>query len=147
MATIIVSSDIAGNVKPSFATSPATGLTVRANGEEKVQVLDANGNAHSIQMPQAAAAPTFTDTGSGGLLPPNKFAAWFTVYAATTRYPLVENDITIDGSIAPRGNPNVQAAHQITADGQSVELSFPQSEQDDIDQIWIFRTEFFDTAN
>ena len=66
MATIIVSTDIAGNVKPSFATSPTTGLTVRANGEEVVQVLDANGNAYPILFEQNntdPAAPVFTDNG------------------------------------------------------------------------------------
>lgn len=150
MPTLIVSTDIAGNVKPTFATSPTTGLTVRANGEETPLVLDTAGGAHSILMPGSdnsiAAEPVITDHATTGVFPPNKWVAYTYVYAATTQYPFVENDVAIGGSVAPRGQPNRQASHQISSDGRSLDLEFLQTSRDDIDQIWIFRTAFFDSA-
>lgn len=149
MSTIIVSTNIAGNVKPTFATSPTVGLTVRANGEEAPRVLDTAGGMQFILLPEdnsIGAAPVFTDTTVGPMASvANKYAGYLYVYAATTAYPYVENAVAIGGSTAPRGNPNRQAAHQITSDGRAVSIAIPQNARTDIDQIWIFRTAFFDT--
>ena len=147
MPTVVVSTDIAGNVKPTFATSAAVGLTVRANGEESPLVLDGDGGSHSIFLPSANTAPVIVDD---GLAPPmaefaNMWAGWTYVYAAANAWPYVENAVTINGSVAPRGNPNLPTSHQISADGQGVILTIPQVSRDDISEIWIFRTEFFDT--
>ena len=63
MATKIVSTDIAGNVKPSFASSSLIGLTVRANGEESTKVLDMNGNMVDAQIPTPVNPPfVYIDT-------------------------------------------------------------------------------------
>jgi hypothetical protein len=149
MATVVVSTDIAGNVKPTFATAPTVGLTVRANGEESPTVLGADGSQHSIFLPSANTAPVIEDDSvvaeMVGLA--NKWAGWTYVYASVAFYPFVENAVAIGGSVAPRGNPNLQTAHQITADEQGVTLEIPQVSRDDIDEIWIFRTEFFDTED
>jgi len=203
--------NLAGDVKPTFGSSSATGLSVRANGEEKIKVLDAAGNIIDAQMPAGTTAPllsqkrnvtatttngspnivltagaitaadlgkdysgtniptgakilSFTDAthfvislnataaGSGlthtvgdtntGLVQSN-YAAYAYVYAATTRYPFVENDIAINGSLAPRGNPSPSLSIQIDVNGSAINVTVPQSTRADIDQIWIFRTEFF----
>src|SRR6266403_268309 len=52
--------NLAGNVKPTFASSSAVGLTMRANGEERISVLDTAGNIFDAQMPAGAAAPTLS---------------------------------------------------------------------------------------
>jgi hypothetical protein len=210
MATSTVSTNIAGNVKPTFASSSAVGLTVRANGEEKIGVLDTAGNMVDAQIPAGTAAPVLSQkrtititttngqatfvvtsgaissadqgkpiTGTGipanstiltvtdathGTLSANatasgspvatvgdqntgliqsQFAGYAYVYAATTRYPFVENDISINGSLAPRSNPSPNAVIQTDGSGTGINLSIPQTTRPDIDEIWIFRTEFF----
>jgi hypothetical protein len=148
MATKIVSTDIAGNVKPSFASSTLVGLTVRANGEEATKVLDMNGNMVDAQFPTPTAAPTLSLNGGTDLVDvANKWAAYEYVWAATERYPLVENDIAIGGSVAPRGMPSPKATIQVDAAGQKIHLlvAVPPVDRPDLNQIWIFRTAFFDT--
>lgn len=212
MATQVISNNIAGNVKPTFASSSAVGLTVRSNGEEKISVLDTAGNMQDAQMPASTVAPPLTQkrnitvttsngsatvlvtTGTvtqsdrgkpvtGTSVPANttiasvtdsthyvmsqnagvgfgaglvmtlgdqstgliqsQWAAYAYVYAATSRYPFVENDISVNGSIAPRGNPSPATSIQTDASGTAINISAPQSARTDIDQIWFFRTEFF----
>lgn len=148
MPSIVVSTDIAGDVKPSFASSPIVGLTVRANGEERIKILTPSGEMLDALIPyNVVDPPTFANTGAAASLPPNKYAAYTYVYAATTRYPNVENDVSIGGSVAPRSNPSLQAAHQVDGTGHGITVSVPQINRSDIDQIWIFRTGFFATAN
>lgn len=149
MPTVIVSTDIAGNVKPSFASSPLVGLTVRANGEESTKVLDMNGNMVDAQFPTPILAPTLAlGTAPSQLINANKWAAYVYCYAATQHYPLVENDLSIGGSLAPRGPKSPRNTIQIDATGKSVlitAMSPPPIDRTDIDQIWIFRTVFFDS--
>lgn len=149
MATIIVSTDIAGNVKPSFASSPLVGLTVRANGEENTKVLDMNGKMFDAQFPTPPNPPNLTLVAGVGQLPnANKFACYVFVWAATQHYPLVENDITIGGSVAPRSPKSPRATIQIDATGKHVQViaNAPPAGRTDLDQVWIFRTVFFPTA-
>jgi hypothetical protein len=150
MATKIVSTDVAGNVKPCFATSSLVGLTVRANGEENLKVLDMNGNIVDAQFPAPAAAPTLSSTGSGAGMATHdgKYAAYVYLYAATQRYPLVENDVSIGGSLAPRGMPSPSAPIQISGGGNGVHIAMVAADasRPDLDQVWIFRTAFFDTS-
>lgn len=148
MATVIVSTDIAGNVKPSFASSSLVGLTLRANGEETTKVLDMNGNMVEAQFPTPTTAPVLTLVAGVGQLPnANKWAAYVYLYAATSRYPFVENDISIGGSVAARGPYSAKSSIQIDATGMHVHLvmTAPPADRPDLDQIWIFRTVFFDT--
>lgn len=150
MATVIVSTDIAGNVKPSFASSSLVGLTVRANGEENTKVCDMNGNMYDAQFPTPTTAPVLTLVPGVGMLPnEGKFAAYVYLYAATQRYPLVENDVSIGGSVAPRGMSSPSAFIQIAGGGNSVHIVMdkPPANRPDLDQIWIFRTVFFATSD
>lgn len=146
MPTIIVSTDIAGNVKPSFASSSLVGLTVRANGEETTKVLDMNGNMVEAQFPTPTTAPVLTLVPGVAMLEhEGKWAAYVYLWAATNRYPLVENDISIGGSLAPRGQPSPNESIQIAGGGNGVHLVMdsPPANRPDLDQIWIFRTAFF----
>jgi hypothetical protein len=151
MATKIVTTDVPGNVKPSFASSSLVGLTVRVNGEERMKVLDMNGNIVDAQFPSPTAAPTLSSTGAGtGMLDHDgKYAAYVYLYAATQRYPLVENDVSIGGSLAPRGMPSPAATFQIVGGGEGVHIEMVAADvsRPDLDQVWIFRTAFFDTAS
>lgn len=149
MPTVTVSTDIAGNVKPSFASSPLVGLCVRANGEEETKVLDMNGKMFNAQIPAPTTAPVLTLVAGVGQLPnANKFAAYVYLWAATSHYPLVENDVTIGGSVAPRGPKSPRATIQIDATGKHVHIvaDSPPADRTDLDQVWIFRTVFFLTA-
>lgn len=144
MPTVIVATNIAGNVKPSFASSAIAGLTVRANGEEVVSVLDMNGNMVDASFP-IGVAPTVTNNATASVLPVGKWAAWAYVYAATSRYPFVENDVSIGGSLAPRGNPSPATAQVIDGSGHGKHIVAPGIVRTDVDQIWFFRTAFFNT--
>lgn len=296
MATIIVTSDVPGNVKPSYASSSLVGLTVRANGEETTKVLDANGNMVEAQFPTPGSAPglstdtsstrdeTFNDASIGppifndgqtfsghltlksptanfqfseigqsiaialrggetdtifGFLDnqritvtrsPNnnfgdhnnvqftmlgrnpksvrsktanftpadigktitvngvsdtiasyvsaqeilvttnnwdadtnatitiharpfsqsldKWVAYVYLWAATQRYPFVENDVSIGGSLAPRGPGSPIATLQLVKNNFSVAvvMQAPPSNRTDLDQIWLFRTAQFGTS-
>lgn len=150
MATKIVSTDVAGNVKPCFATSSLVGLTVRVNGEESMKVLDMNGNMVDAQFPPPAAAPTLTSTGSGTGMATHigKYSAYVYLYAATQRYPLVENDESFGGSLAPRGMPSPAASFQIAGAGEGVHIAMVAADvsRPDLDQVWIFRTAFYATS-
>lgn len=149
MATVIVSTDIAGNVKPSFASSPLVGLTVRANGEENTKVLDLNGNMYDAQFPTPTNPPVLSlGTGVAMLPHANQFTCYVYVWAATQHYPLVENDQTFGGSVAPRGPKSPRATIQMDPTGESIEITAddPPVNRPDLDQVWIFRTVFFDTA-
>lgn len=148
MPTVIVSTDIAGNVKPSFASSSLVGLTVRANGEETTKVLDMNGQMVEAQFPAPVNAPVLTlIPGVAMLEHEGKWAAYVYLYAAINRYPLVENDISIGGSLAPRGMPSPNETIQIGGGGNGVHLVMdsPPANRPDLDNIWIFRTIFFAT--
>lgn len=150
MPTVIVSTDIAGNVKPSFASSSLVGLTVRANGEEKTKVLDLNGNMVEAEFPTPTVQPTLSlNGGTSQLANANKWFSYVYLWAATSRYPLVENDVSIGGSLAPRGMPSPHATIQIDAMGQQVHIvvTLPPVNRPDLDQIWIFRTVAFATQN
>src|SRR6516164_303725 len=66
MPTVIVTTDVPGNVKPCFASSSNVGLTVRSNGEEDTKVLDTNGNMVNAQFPAPANAPVISVIGGSG---------------------------------------------------------------------------------
>lgn len=150
MPTKIVSTDVAGNVKPSFASSSLVGLTVRANGEEATKVLDLNGNMVDAQLPAPTVAPVLANSGAGTPFSEfaNKYVAYVYLWAATSRYPFVENDISIGGSLAPRGMASPASIIQISGTGQAVNIeTYTPVGRTDLDQIWIFRTTFFDTSD
>lgn len=131
--------------KDSFASSPVVGLAVRANGEERVKVIDARGQVYTAGFDAPVVAPTVADDGPG-TLPNNKYAAYLYVYASS-RFPFVESDLAVDGKLYPRSNPSPIQVYQYTGAGaRKVNGTVTKTTAAGIDKIWIFRTAFFDTS-
>ena len=109
MSATIISSAVQKRVKDSYASSPVLGLTVRANGEEGVKVLDYRGTMYPAYLVAPTVAPTVADSGAGNLTN-GQYIAYVYCYAATTAFPFVENANSMGGSIAPRSNPGPASA-------------------------------------
>lgn len=130
--------------KDSFASSPPVGLAVRANGEEKVKVIDGRGNVYDAGFTAPTVAPTVADDGVG-LLPNGKWVAYLYVYASS-RFPFVESDLAVDGKLYPRSNPSPIETYEITGAGnRKVTGNATKTTATGINIIWVFRTTFFDT--
>lgn len=143
---IIVSSNISKRTKPTFASSAVVGLTVRATGEEETQVLDHHGNMFPASIYEPTVAPTIGYS-TGGSVTPNKRVAYRYVYAATNRYPMVENAVSMDGMLSPRSQPSPWVVADTTG-GNRIVLTIPHAPAGrlDIDEIWVFRTEYFEDS-
>lgn len=134
-------------IKDTYASSSNVGLTLRANGEEDVSVIDRNGNIFPAEIPTPTAAPTVVDTGTGtGHMTANKWVGYVYVYAADAAYPFVENDNAINGSLAPRSNPSPSVTKQVGATPHPFTITVTKTTRADINKIWIFRTGYFDTS-
>ena len=61
--------------------------------------------------------------------------------------PFVENDVSVGGSVAPRGQPSPPYAIQVYQGNPSVNIycNKPPADRPDLNQVWMFRTVFFDT--
>lgn len=130
--------------KDAYAPASDLGLCLRANGEEKVKVIDSNQNVVTAGLPAPTVAPSAANGGSG-TLPANKWCAYQYVYAATTRYPFVFSTLTGGGSDAPRSNPSASDTHQIAGTDQEVDVTVTYTTRADISEVWLYRTNFFDT--
>lgn len=128
-----------------MASSPVVGLTVRANGEEKMKLLDNHGNMFDCEIPAPTVAPTISGTGTGEMTH-DKWWGYVYVYAATRRYPNVENAVSINGSVAPRGNPSpITTKQAVGAGNRQFTLTLTRPTRADLNEIWIFRTVAFNT--
>lgn len=139
-------SDAQNRIKDCFASSQLIDLTVRSNGEEKTKVIDAQGSVVVAGLEAPTVAPTLT-IGTATGLTPSKYVAYRYVYAATARYPLVQNAVTGGGSLAPRSNPS--PLQSILTDaavgGKKINVTITKSLRPDINRIWIYRTDYYDT--
>lgn len=133
----IILATVQTRVKDTVASSPVVGVAVRANGEEQTQVIDRNGNIWRAEITTPTVAPVLGNIG-GGTLTTNRNYAYRYVYASSKNYPLVENELAINGHIYPRGNPSPKTRIQTTNNGVSVQVAY--TARTDIDEIWIFRT-------
>lgn len=140
MSETVITSDISLRRKPTMASSPVVGLTVRGNGEERMKVLDNHGGIFNAEIPAPTVAPTVTGDGTGNLTH-NKWWGYVYVYAATRRYPNVENINSIGGSLAPRSNPSPITTKRAANPGnRQFELELTKPTRADLNEIWIFRT-------
>jgi len=131
--------------KDSYAAASDIGIALRANGEEKVKIIDSNLNVLSAGLPAPVAAATVADGGAGNLLA-TKWYAWQYVYAATARYPFVISTVSGGGGqLSPRSNPGPVQTHQIGGSNQEVDVTCAYSTRADISEIWVYRTTAFDT--
>jgi hypothetical protein len=128
--------------KDSFAASSSVGLVVRANGEEKVKVIDARGNVFDASIDPPTVAPTFSDTGTGNLTH-NKYAGYLYVYASS-KFPFVANDLATNGQVYPKSNPGPADVYRYIGSGdRKINVTVTKTTNAIIDRIWIFRTALF----
>lgn len=140
LTTIIAGAQV--RCKDAFASSPAVGLALRSNGEEKVKVIDAKGNVYVAGIVGPTVAPAVADAGPG-LLPNAKWAAYLYVYASN-KFPFVESDLAINGRLYPRSNPSPATAYQYTGAGsRQVAGTATKTTDPLVTTIWVFRTTFF----
>ena len=133
--------------KDSFASSSNVGVTLRSNGEEKVKIIDRNGNVFEAEIPTPTVAPTLALATTGASdMTASQWVGYAYVYAADKVYPFVENANAINGSLAPRSNPSPNNVIQIGATPHPVNVSVTYSTRTDITEIWLFRTQYFATS-
>lgn len=135
-------------VKDCYASSSIIDLTLRSNGEEKVMVMDSLGQFTVAGFEAPTVAPT-TVLGStvAPVLTASQFVAYRYVYAATSRYPYVQNETSAGGDISPRSNPSPSSTPlQTSASGNKISVTCTNSLRVDIDRIWIFRTDYYLTS-
>lgn len=125
--------------KDSYAPSEVVKLTIRANGEEKTQVITPYG-----EMVQAGFdAPTVDPTllvSAGGSLAQDTWYAYRYVYASSN-YPFVQNAVTIDGNLWPRSNPSGYDVDVTTAANKTITVTMTKTTRSDVDKIVVYRTE------
>lgn len=144
MAFRIINSNPQSRVKDCYAPSPTINLTLRSNGEEKVQVMDCLGNLVQAGFDAITLAPSQARNTIASSFNPASFWFYLYVYVAKTAYPLVENAVTGGGSPAPRSSPSPPSNIILSSINQVV-VTIPTSQRSDISHIWIYRTGFFDT--
>lgn len=132
-------------IKNSCASAPSLDLTLICNGEEPTSIFDSLGNILIAGIDKPTVAPTVVDGGSGGVGIVG-YVAYRYVYAATRRYPFVENITAAGGSVAPRSNPSVSSTPFLITALHKQTITVTKTQRSDIDKIWIYRTETFSTA-
>lgn len=146
----VIDDNSQNRVKDCFAPCPKIDLVLRCNGEQPVEVITAlnqripgAGIEANVSIP-----PNPTTTGAPGVFPADKIWAYKFVYAAETWFPLVENERTGGGSLAPRGNPNIHGLYNeaISNAGNTHarKLLLPCSQEPWVSHIWVYRTDLFD---
>lgn len=144
MAIATIISGAQHRSKDSYSASPTVGLALRSNGEEKVSVIDRNGNVFRAGIDAPTVAPTGAAS-AGGTLPAGKWAAYLYVYASS-RFPFVENALAINGQVWPRSNSSPATPVQMSGGGnRQVTGLVTKTVAAGIDTIWLFRTAFFAT--
>lgn len=140
--------------KSSFAPSANVQLCLRANGVERVAVIDPFGFAVPAGIPAPTVAPTAVSPGGdAGQMNNDQWVAYVYVWGASRRYPFVEGD-SQGGNLYPRGNPSPASA-PVQINGGSCDVSFqlpdnttvdPRTgwKRSDLDRVWIYRTIDFD---
>lgn len=133
-------------VKDCYASAPKIDLTVRANGEESVMVMNALGQWVIAGFDSPSVAAGISTAAPAGSFTAGKYWAYQYVYVAKIAYPLVENAQTGGGSVAPRTNPAPKTTTDSVANINQKTLSIPTTQRNDLSHIWIYRTAYFTTA-
>jgi len=146
MPGIVTISNPQTRVKDVYAPAPKIDLTLRANGEEAVLVMNSLAQWTRAGLEAPPTAPTVVSLGTVATFTANKYWSYAYVYVAKRLYPLVENAVTGGGSPAPRSNPSPISAADSTVNTNAKRLDIPTSQRYDISHIWVYRTTYFDTA-
>lgn len=134
-------------VKDCYAPCPAIDLTLRSNGEERVQVMNAQGNFSFAGLGDSpSVTPTLATSGAGAAFPTGKYWAYRYVWVAKTKFPKVENAVTGNGSPAPRTNPSPGSATSTGSLTANRVVTVGCSSDPAISHIWIYRTTYADSA-
>lgn len=129
-----------------YAACPSIDLTLRSNGEEQVQVMDAQGNFYSAGLGDGpTVVPTHANGSAGSSFPAAKYWTYRYVWVAKVLFPKVENAVTGGGSSAPRTNPS-PGSTTATGTGNKQTVTVGTSTDPKFSHIWIYRTPFVDTA-
>ncbi len=135
--------------RDSIESSSTVGLAVRANGEERTKIILRNGtNIFNAGIPAPTAAPTAANA-VGGSLTAGLYYAYCYVYVASSYYPLVDNQFTINGTLAPRGNPSSVISAVTTALNKKINVTITgisTASRPDIDTVWLFATGGYGTS-
>lgn len=158
----VLATGIQNRTKSCYAAGPNVDLTLRCNGEEITQVIDAQGNIISAGLPPPSVAPTVTNNSTTytdpSLAPPAgttyTYLCYYSyVYAATQNYPLVQSYLGAAGDLSPRSNPSpispIPAVFTFVSTTTTVpvyKINVPISPRFDITEIWIYRTLYFETT-
>lgn len=133
-------------VKDCYASAPKIDLTVRANGEESVMVMNALGSWVLAGFDSPSVAAGISTSAPVGSFTANQYWAYTYVYVAKIAYPFVENAQTGGGSVAPRTNPAPKTTTDSVASINQKTLSIPTTQRNDLSHIWIYRTAYFSSA-
>lgn len=145
----VISNNVQKKRKNCYASAPTLDLTLITNGEEANTLLDGQGNLIKAGIEAPTVAPTISDNSAGNLTE-DKWITYRYVYAASSKYPFVENTTAAGGSVAPRSNPSPRSSAFQIAGGaptgnRKLNVTIPKSTRSDIDEIWVYRTADFDT--
>lgn len=125
--------------RDSYASAPEIRLTLRSNGEEAISIFDGQANLVPAGIDAPTAIPICIEEGtSGGSL--SGYYCYRIVYAATSRYPYVENAVTGGGSVAPRSNPGPSSTAFLAGTSGRTVVTIVGTSRADIDRIWVYRT-------
>lgn len=132
-------------VRDCYAPCPAIDLTLRSNGEEKVQVMDALGNFYPAGLGDGpTVAPTIGLSGAA-TFPAAKYWCYRYVWVAKVAFPKAQAITTGGGSSAPKTNPSPS----VTTNGSNTSgrvVTVGTSSDPIFSHIWIYRSGYFDTA-
>lgn len=134
-------------MRDSYAAAPNLDLTLRSNGEEGVQVMDSFGTFNQAGFDAPTTAPALAIGTAGSGLTKGTWVGYLYVYAAKTKYPLVDAGTSAGGSIAPRSNPSPSGNINIlgASTNYHVNVTLITTGRLDISHIWVYRTQYFTT--
>lgn len=153
MSKAIVISNPQDRVKDCYAPAPKIDLTLRTNGEERVQVITSIGTIANagFDAPTVQVQINVSATASSPAWTANMYWNYAYVFVAKDAYPFVENAVTGGGSLAPRSNQSpsfgldqTNSVSFSTTLGRDITVG--TSQRSDISHIWIYRTELFGTS-
>lgn len=144
---IILSENIQSERRDCIVWCDNIKIGMRANAEEKTSMIDIAGNMYPAGIPVPTAAPTASNSTTGATRVADGFYGYAYIYAAKNRYPYLDASKAMQGSIAPRGNPSPILIHQVTGGPRRVIVTVTGSSRLDVDQIIIYRTVRWATAD
>lgn len=130
------------NVRSSIVYAADLKVGIIANGENETSIIDLAGNIYPAGIPIPTNAPVYISQAvSTGL--DIGFYGYRYVYASNGRYPFINAQPSINGFIGPRGNPSPFTIVNVAANNTTVTIQVNKASRQDIDTIYIFRTDKF----